>query len=178
MPGQKLEELTSTAIINLIHIGHSISATALLSYWDCMSECFPSAQGLNRLLALFGQKSDITKWAPNWPSVVQKRNITNGGPSWKHDATIRGAPILLWLIFRSKPCIFCKKIVPRCLFLAAGRLKTFYTSLLKGPHRLLNRQIQVTRVSWVGQSTSPNWPFWCWDTSAGNFAAERVPSTE
>ena len=32
MPGQKLEELTSTAIINLIHIGHSISATALLSY--------------------------------------------------------------------------------------------------------------------------------------------------
>ena len=80
MPGQKLEELTSTAIINLIHIGHSISATALLSYWDCMSECFPSAQGLNRLLALFGQKSDITKWAPNWPSLVQKRNITNGGP--------------------------------------------------------------------------------------------------
>ena len=50
-----------------------------------------------------------------------------------------------------KPCIFCKKIVPRCLFLAAGRLQTFY---LKGPHRLLNWQIQVTRVSWVGQSTS------------------------
>ena len=26
--------------------------------------------------------------------------------------------------------------------------------LLKGPHRLLNWQIQITRVSWVGQSTS------------------------
>ena len=46
-----------------------------------------------------------------------------------------------------------QKIVPRCPFLAAGRLQTFYTPLLKGPHRLFNWQIQVTRVSWVGQST-------------------------
>ena len=30
---------------------------------------------------------------------------------------------------------------------------TFHTPLKKGPHRLLNWQIQVTRVSWIGQST-------------------------
>ena len=30
---------------------------------------------------------------------------------------------------------------------------TFHTPLKKGPHRLLNWQIQVTRVSWLGQST-------------------------
>ena len=48
---------------------------------------------------------------------------------------------------------FANKNVPRCLFLATGRLQTFYTPLLKGPHRLLNWQIQFTRVSWVGQST-------------------------
>ena len=35
---------------------------------------------------------------------------------------------------------FAKKIVPRCLFLAAGRLQTFFIPLLKGPHRLLNWQ--------------------------------------
>ena len=47
-----------------------------------------------------------------------------------------------------------QKNVPRCHFLAAGRPQTFHTPLLNGPHRLLNWQIQVTRVSWViGQST-------------------------
>ena len=37
---------------------------------------------------------------------------------------------LLWLKFMGKPCTFCnKKIVPRCLFLAAGRLKTLDTAV-------------------------------------------------
>ena len=38
-----------------------------------MSECFPSAQGLNRLLALFGKKSDITKckmFAPHYKDKI------------------------------------------------------------------------------------------------------------
>ena len=34
--------------------------------------------------------------------------------------------------------VFSKRIVPRILFMATGRLQTFYIPLLKGPHCLLN----------------------------------------
>ena len=34
--------------------------------------------------------------------------------------------------------VFSKRIVPRILFMATGRLQTFYIPLLKGHHRLLD----------------------------------------
>ena len=37
--------------------------------------------------------------------------------------------VCMWLIYMGKPCIFCKEIVSRCLFPAAGRLQTFYHPL-------------------------------------------------
>ena len=48
--------------------------------------------------------------------------------------------------------VLCPKPIPRT---GAGRLQTFFTHLRKGPHCLNNGQIQVTRVSWVGQPTIP-----------------------
>ena len=49
--------------------------------------------------------------------------------------------------------IFYEEIVPRSLFPAAVRPRTFWYTPGKGCHRLLNWQIQITWISWVGQST-------------------------
>ena len=50
--------------------------------------------------------------------------------------------------------IFYEEIVPSSLFPTAVRPRTFWYTPGKGCHRLLNWQIQITKVSWVGQSTS------------------------
>ena len=48
---------------------------------------------------------------------------------------------------------FAKKNCPQMSFPGCREASNILLPLLKGPHRLLNWQIQVTRVSWVGQST-------------------------
>ena len=60
---------------------------------------------------------------------------------------------LLGLIIMGKRSTFCKKNCPQMSFPGCREAPNILLPLLKGPHRLLNWQIQVTRVSWVGQST-------------------------
>ena len=58
-----------------------------------------------------------------------------------------------WLILMGITWIFYEEIVPSSLFPAAVRPWTFWYTPGKGCHRLLNWQIQITWISWVGQST-------------------------
>ena len=47
-----------------------------------------------------------------------------------------------------------QKNCPQMSFPGCRKAPKILLPLLKGPHRLLNWQIQITRVSWVGQSTT------------------------
>ena len=54
-----------------------------------------------------------------------------------------------------------QKNCPQMSFPGCRKAPKILLPLLKGSHRLLNWQIQITRVSWVGQSTRPNIAIFC-----------------
>ena len=59
-----------------------------------------------------------------------------------------------------------QKNCPHISFPCCREAPNILHPLLKRPHRLLNWQIQVTRVSWVGQSTSCDYDKWLVDCPA------------
>ena len=96
-----------------------------------------------------------TGW--HWPVLLLISRMRL--PAWRNGCSSQVFSFFLaqvwptWLIFMGMTWIFYEEIVPSSLFPAAVRPWTFWYTPGKGCHRLLNWQIQITKVSWVGQST-------------------------
>ena len=71
--------------------------------------------------------------------------------------------------------IFWKEIGPSLLFPAAVRPQTFWYTPGKGHHRLLNWQVLITTVSWVGRSTTITHPIRVSSPSPRCWSWQRCP---
>ena len=108
----------------------------------------------------------------SFPGGKEAPNILHGGkmlaPHFKDEiASLQKWPFLagFWPfleqfffimthIYRQTKYIL-QKNCPQMSFPGCRKAPKILLPLLKGSHRLLNWQIQITRVSWVGQSTNP-----------------------
>ena len=96
-----------------------------------------------------------TGW--HWPVLLLISRMRL--PAWRNGCSSQVFSFFLaqvwptWLIFMGMTWIFYEEIVPSSLFPTAVRPRPFWYTPWKGCHRLLNWQIQITKVSWVGQST-------------------------
>ena len=96
-----------------------------------------------------------TGW--HWPVLLLISRMRL--PAWRNGRSSQVFNLFLaqvwptWLIFMGMTWIFYQEIVPSSLFPTAVSPRTFWYTPGKGCHRLLNWQIQITWISWVGQST-------------------------